>query len=145
MQADDRTLVFGADEPPPRPIGRSLARGAKCRCPNCGEGALFDRYLKTVPTCSVCGEDLSGHRADDAPPYVTIVIVGHLLVPIMLFIQMETWLPDWVHLAIWLPLTALACIALLQPVKGAIVNLQWALRMHGFGDESDPSALPGAT
>jgi uncharacterized protein (DUF983 family) len=120
-----------------------LARGFTCHCPNCGRGALFRAFLKPVAACPICGEDFTHQRADDAPPYITIVIVGHLLVPLMLAAQIATDWPSIVHLAIWLPLTAAFALALLQPVKGAVVALQWALRMHGFdhGAFPDPAGV----
>src|SRR5690606_36733457 len=87
---------------------------------------------KVVPACPRNGEDLSHHRADDAPPYFTILIVGHVIVSLLLGVEMEYRPPIWVHLALWLPLTVLMSLALLPPIKGAIVGLQWALYMHGF-------------
>ncbi len=125
-----------------RPVVRSLARGFAGRCPHCGEGRLFRAFLKPVDACAVCGEDMSHQRADDFPPYVTIVIVGHVLVPAMATAMLLTDLPVALHLAIWLPLIGLATVGLLQPVKGAIVSLQWALRMHGFDGSADPDAAP---
>ncbi|CAN5233177.1 DUF983 domain-containing protein [soil metagenome] len=125
-----------------RPVFRSLWRGFRQRCPHCGEGHLFRAFLKPVAACPVCGEDLSHQRADDFPPYVTIVIVGHILVPSMLATMLLVDLPVAVNLAIWLPLTLIATIALLQPVKGAIIGLQWALRMHGFDGSANPDAAP---
>lgn len=85
---------------------------------------------------------MSHQRADDAPPYFTMVIVGHIVVPIMLFVAMRTDLSNATHLMIWLPLTLAMTLALLQPVKGATIALQWALYMHGFDGsaESDASA-----
>lgn len=130
-----KTAVFGAE---PRPLLRALTRGFRCRCPNCGEGALFRAFLKPVAACPVCGEDFTHQRADDFPPYVTIVVVGHLLLPVLLAVQLTLDLPMAAHFAIWLPLTAVLTIALLQPVKGAIIALQWALRMHGFDGHPDP-------
>lgn len=117
-----------------RPVLRALWRGLRCRCPNCGEGQIFRAYLKSVPACPHCGEDLSHQRADDAPPYFTILAVGHILVPLMLAVQLTTDRPTAVHLALWLPLTALLTLLLLQPIKGAVIALQWALRMHGFDE-----------
>ena len=131
-----------SDSEAKRPVARSLWRGFRGRCPNCGEGSLFRAFLKPVEVCAACGEDLSHQRADDAPPYFTMVIVGHLLVPLMLAAMLFTDLPVAVNLAIWLPLTLVATIGLLQPVKGAIVGLQWALRMHGFDGSADPDAAP---
>jgi uncharacterized protein (DUF983 family) len=124
------TMVLPSDEP--RPLFRSLIRGFAGRCPHCGKGHLFGRFLKPVATCSVCGEDYTHQRAEDAPPYFTMVIVGHILVPILLAVQLTTDLSVTTHLLIWLPLTAILTIGLLQPVKGAIVAAQWALHMHGF-------------
>jgi uncharacterized protein (DUF983 family) len=135
-----------------RPVWRSIRRGFRGRCPNCGEGRLFYRYLKVVAECPACGEDLSHQRADDAPPYITIVVVGHIIVPLVLEVETHWHLPTLVHLAIWLPLTLILSLLLLQPVKGAVVGLQWALYMHGFdparpkgsGDYGDPVyIMPG--
>ncbi len=128
-----------------RPRWRSLRRGFACRCPNCGQGRMFTRYLKVAPVCSVCGEDLSHHRADDAPPYFTIVVVGHIIVPAVLFVETRWHLSNLQHLLIWLPLTLVLTLALLQPIKGMVVGLQWALRMHGFdrsGDIEDVGEWP---
>ena len=80
---------------------RPLTRSLRCRCPACGEGRLFYRFLRTEPECPACGEDMSHHRADEAPPYFTIVIVGHLVVPIILMIQDETDLSNLTHMRIW--------------------------------------------
>jgi uncharacterized protein (DUF983 family) len=125
-----------------RPVARSLFRGFRRRCPHCGEGRLFGRYLKPVARCEVCGEDLSHQRADDAPPYFTMVLVGHLVVPLMVTVMLLTDLSSWTHLAIWLPLTAGLTFALLQPVKGAVIGVQWSLYMHGFDGSADPDAMP---
>jgi uncharacterized protein (DUF983 family) len=102
------------------------------RCPHCGEGRLFGRFLKVLDHCPVCGEELFHHRADDFPAYIVIVIVGHVIVSGILAVEIAYRPPYWVHLAIWLPLTVIGALALLQPVKGAIVGLQWQLGMHGF-------------
>lgn len=123
---------------PPRPVGSALWRGFRCACPSCGARGLFRAYLKPVENCRRCGEDLSHQRADDAPPYFTMVIVGHIVVPIMLAVAMRTELSNLTHLMIWLPLTLAMTLALLQPVKGATIALQWALYMHGFDGSADP-------
>ena len=69
---------------PKRDVWQAMARGLRCRCPNCGEGKIFRAFLKVTDKCSVCGENLSHHRADDLPAYLVIVIVGHIIVPIAL-------------------------------------------------------------
>jgi uncharacterized protein (DUF983 family) len=127
---------------PHRPIGEAMRRGAAGRCPACGKGALYGRYLKVADSCPACAEELHHHRADDAPPYFTILIVGHLVVASVMFTE-EYFHPSyWLHIAMWFPLTIGLSLWILPRVKGALVGLQWALRMHGFGgpDAFDPAA-----
>jgi uncharacterized protein (DUF983 family) len=112
-----------------------MARGLMCRCPSCSKGNLFRKFLKVNDACPHCGQELHHHKADDAPPYFTMMIVGHILIPAVVIVE-RVWHPDMLlQLAVWLTLTFGMTIALLQPVKGAIVGLQWALGMHGFGAE----------
>ena len=124
-----------------RDVWPAMKRGFRGRCPRCGEGKLFRAFLKVDNNCSVCGLDFTPHRADDLPAYLVIVIVGHLVVPMALMIETEYSPPVWLQLAIYLPFTLFASLLLLQPVKGAVVGLQWALRMHGF-DENPPDGIP---
>jgi len=121
----------------PRDLMLSLWRGSRWRCPRCGEGKLFRAFLKVADECSVCGQHLHHHRADDMPPYVVITIVGHIVVPLAFAVE-TAFRPDyWIHLALWIPMIIVLSIALLPSVKGAIVGLQWALRMHGFDGKGD--------
>jgi uncharacterized protein (DUF983 family) len=120
-----------------RDVWTAMKRGFRGRCPRCGEGKLFRAFLKVDNSCSVCGLDFTPHRADDLPAYLVIVIVGHLLVPIILWVETNYSPPVWLQLSIYLPFTLIASLLLLQPVKGAVVGMQWALRMHGF-DEQNP-------
>lgn len=124
-----------------RPLGQSIKRGLLGRCPHCGEGKLFRAFLKPVDACAVCGEDMHHQRADDLPPYLTIFIVGHIVVAG--FMATDRWLilENWQHLAIWIPITIALSVAMMQPLKGGVVGLQWALRMHGFGGEDDETRL----
>ncbi len=110
----------------------AMARGfAKC-CPNCGQKTLFSGFITTHTACRNCGTEFHHHRADDAPPYFTMFIVGHIVVPALLVVE-KVWQPElWIHFAIWLPLTLLLSLWLLPHVKGALIGLQWAFRMHGF-------------
>jgi uncharacterized protein (DUF983 family) len=125
-----------------RDVGLSLRRGVRGRCPRCGRGRLFCAFLKVGDHCSVCGLDFTGHRADDLPAYLVIVIIGHVLIPVILWVE-EDYAPSLAfQLAVYLPITILASLALLQPVKGAVVALQWSLKMHGFGEH--PPDDPGA-
>jgi len=121
----------------------ALWRGFTMRCPHCGRGKMFGRFLKVVPQCGVCGEDLSHQRADDFPPYLVIVVLGHLVVPAVLVVE-ETFAPPvWLQYLIWLPLIAFGALALLQPTKGAVVALQWQLGMHGFDESKRKRARAG--
>ncbi|HMM15001.1 MAG TPA: DUF983 domain-containing protein [Parvibaculum sp.] len=120
-----------------RPFGRSVWRGFSMRCPACGEGHIFRAFLKVADRCPHCSEELFHHQADDAPPYFTILIVGHLIVPIMLAVELEYMPPLWVHMTLWPLATLLLSLILLPRIKGAVVGLQWSRRMHGFGDEPD--------
>lgn len=124
-------------EPAPRDFLRALVRGFSCRCPNCGRGSMFGAFLKVRDHCPACGEDLHHQRADDAPAYFVIVIVGHVVVPMTMAVEMAFTPPYWVHAALWIPLTLILSIGLLQPVKGAIVGWQWAHRMHGFDPQCE--------
>jgi uncharacterized protein (DUF983 family) len=120
-----------------RDVWTALKRGFRCRCPRCGQGKLFRAFLKVDDHCSVCGLDFTPHRADDLPAYLVIVIVGHIMVPLALLIETNYSPPVGLQLAVYLPGTLILSLLLLQPVKGAVVGLQWALRMHGF-DEQNP-------
>ncbi|MCC7250390.1 DUF983 domain-containing protein [Hyphomicrobium sp.] len=134
-----------ADTQPRRDIKIAMLRGWRQRCPACGKGALYRKYLKVAETCPACGEELHHQRADDAPPYFTMVIVGHVVVGGVLMLEKAVAPPSWVHMVLWLPLTVIMSLVLLPRVKGALVGLQWALRMHGFGDDADaPVPDPGA-
>jgi uncharacterized protein (DUF983 family) len=115
----------------------AIGRGLRGRCPACGEGRLFTGFLKPVPTCAACGEAIHHQRADDLPPYVVITIVGHIIVGGLLLAEKYA---DWsmgLHMAIWPALTVILSLLLMQPVKGGVIGLQWAMRMHGFGGVPD--------
>ncbi|MDD9909983.1 MAG: DUF983 domain-containing protein [Ahrensia sp.] len=120
-----------------RPVWPAILKGLRGKCPRCGEGRIFHKWLKVSQQCSVCGQDLHHERAQDFPPYVVIVIVGHVVVTALMLVEART---DWsmtTHLLVWIPLTVVLTLALLQPVKGGVVGLQWALKMFGFGDDHE--------
>ena len=126
--------------PAQRDVGLSMWRGFRGRCPNCGKGRMFRAYLKVADQCPACGEALHHHQADDAPPYFTMMIVGHVIVAGVLAVEVEYHPAMWLHLAIWLPLTVLLSLVLLPRIKGAIVGMQWANHMHGFSQGDRPDA-----
>ncbi|MFO7772227.1 MAG: DUF983 domain-containing protein [Roseovarius gahaiensis] len=117
-----------------RDLWPALRKGFRRKCPNCGSGSLLQSYLTVRDTCTVCREDLSHHRADDGPAYLTILLVGHLMAP-LLHIVFVAWRPEPLVL---FTVFAVGCVTLslylLPRLKGAIVAFQWARQMHGFGD-----------
>ncbi len=120
-----------------RPVVPAMKRGFRGRCPHCGNGKLFRAYVKPVDNCAVCGEDYTPQRADDLPAYIVVSIVGHIVVGGFMATEMLTNWSSWQHLALWIPAAIILSLGLLQPVKGAIIGLQWANYMHGFGGEDD--------
>jgi uncharacterized protein (DUF983 family) len=109
------TAIYLAE--PGRPIGLAFRRGFMGRCPHCGVGKMFRAYLKVNDACPSCGEALHHQRADDMPPYLTMLIVGHCAVAALVL-----------------------SLILLPRIKGALIGYQWAMRMHGFGGRDD---VPG--
>ena len=127
---------------PARRLGPAVLNGMRCRCPKCGEGKLFRAYLKINDSCPNCGEELFHHRADDMPPYIAILIVGHLIVGLMLHLEMEYAIaPIW-YVVTMVPAALILPLVTLPSIKGAVVGLQWANRMHGFDPRHRDPALP---
>ena len=117
------------------PLWIALRRGLAGRCPSCGRGRLFASYLKQVDRCAACGEPLGHIRSDDAAPWLTILVVGHVVVPIVLAVEMRTSWPDWVSMTLW-PILALALAAVVLPrAKGFFLSLIWSTGAPG--SESD--------
>jgi uncharacterized protein (DUF983 family) len=110
-----------------------LVRGLKGLCPACGKGRLFAGYLRVAEACESCDAPLGRLRADDAPPYFTILITGHVLVPGVLWIEKAYMPPIWLHMVVWLPLFTIICILLLRPIKGAVMG--WMMHLGMTGDE----------
>ena len=108
-------------------IGTAIARGLANRCPNCGKGHIFDGYLTVVRCCEHCAIPLGRLRADDAPPYITLLIVCHIVVALLVAVETGFSPPTWLEVAIFLPLTALLVLGLLRPIKGATVGVMLAV------------------
>ena len=126
-----------------RPLAPAILNGVRLRCPCCGQGPLMRSYLKTRDRCAVCSEALHHHRADDGPAYLTILVVGKLMA-VALLALFVAFRPDPFVLAAGLGLGSVALSLFLLPrFKGLFVAIQWAKRMHGFGDDhaaADPVA-----
>jgi uncharacterized protein (DUF983 family) len=109
----------------------ALIRGALGRCPACGQGRLLHHYLKIVDQCSACGEPYGHFRADDAAPWLTILVVGHLTVPVILLVEESVQLPLWQALSIYVPTIVLLTLGLLPRCKGIILALLWVTKAEG--------------
>jgi uncharacterized protein (DUF983 family) len=110
---------------------RAFIRGVLGRCPKCGRGRLFYRYLKVVDRCSVCGEQYGHYRADDAPPWLTIMLVGHMTVPLILVLEENFAPPPWMEYVVYLPIVVLLTLSLLPRCKGVILAILWKTKAEG--------------
>ncbi len=111
------------------PMMTAIGRGLLGRCPACGKSYLFNGFLKVRDACQGCGAPLGLARADDAPPYFTILLVGHLMVPAMFFVD-RAYTPEiWLMTAIFVPMAAILSVGLLRPIKGGTVGLMMKLNM----------------
>jgi uncharacterized protein (DUF983 family) len=148
MSPSDTPATWAPDRaPPPSPWPRpglkaALWRGARGRCPVCGEGQAFRGFLRVAEACGHCGAPLGRLRADDAPPYFTIFLVGHLVVPPILMVERLHTPPMWLHMAVWLPLIAVLTTLLLRPVKGGHARADVPPRHHGRGPEGLSAPCP---
>ena len=109
----------------------AFMRGLRLRCPNCGEGKLFTRYIRANDSCAHCKTSLGHIRADDAPPYFTLFIVGHIIVPLALVGEQLYHPPIWLQLAFWLPIMLIAILVALPFVKGATLGVMYHLGLSG--------------
>ena len=138
MQEFSETAVYGVESGEShRPLLQAARRGFTKKCPACGEGELFEGFLKVRPVCEACGEELHHHRADDLPAYLNIFVVGHVVVGAMMVLMTWEFFGMWTTMFLTMAVSILAAWALMQPLKGMVVGTQWALRMHGFGGHED--------
>ena len=110
----------------------AVRRAVLGKCPNCGRGALFKCYLKQVDHCSVCGEAYGQIHADDGPPWLTILLVGHIIVPLIFVVNSLAIWPIWVAMSVWPVATALLALAVLPRSKGVFLAVLWVTRAPGF-------------
>lgn len=93
---------------------------------------MMQGYLKVAHDCPACGEAFHHHRADDGPAYLTILIVGKLVMTVYLAVYMTFQPSPWLMIALCWSLAIALALWLLPRIKGALVALQWSRRMHGF-------------
>ncbi len=127
----DKSKPTNRDQPP-RQVKQALLFGLRCKCPACGEASLFAQFLKPAQQCAYCGQNFTGHQADDFPAYIVILLLGHILIPVMIEVNHALSVPLLWQAIIWPIFALVLALAMIQPVKGAVIGLQWAKRMHGF-------------
>jgi uncharacterized protein (DUF983 family) len=114
-------------------IWTGIKHGLGRHCPNCGTGRLFTGYMTIRTPCEVCGSDNTIYPSDDFPPYLTILVAGHVLVPLFMWSD-RTYEPSvWLQAAIWLPATLIMCLVLLPFMKGGTIGLCWATNLVRAG------------
>ncbi len=118
-------------------LATAVGRGLRGQCPACGKGRIFNGFLTVAAECHDCGAPLGLAQADDAPPYFTILVVGHIIIPLLFIVDRMSQFPTWIMSAIFLPLTLVLTIGLIRPIKGATVGLMLNLNML----KSDPTAI----
>tara|TARA_R110002096_G_scaffold436105_1_gene668141 strand:- start:159317 stop:159709 length:393 start_codon:yes stop_codon:yes gene_type:complete len=111
-------------------ILNAISRGLKRTCPHCGSGKVFNGYLKTQD-CTNCAAPTGDIRADDLPPYLTIFLVGHIIVPMLVFVEAVYHPELWMQMAVWPSMTLLLTLLFLPFIKGGAVGLMWYLQLKG--------------
>ncbi|MPS67810.1 MAG: DUF983 domain-containing protein [Novosphingobium sp.] len=122
----------------PASYSQAALRGICCRCPRCGEGRLFRKWLKPLDRCALCTLDLTPQRSDDFPAYIAMIVTGHLMAPLIIALSKDFHLGPAAMFAILIPLAVAMMIGMLQPAKGAVIATQWWFGMHGFRKERIP-------
>ena len=103
-------------------------RGILGRCPCCGKGKLFARYLKQFDNCGACGEAFSGLRTDDVAPWATIIVVGHVFLPLAFMVDLTHIMPLWAELTLWSAVFVAVSMVLLPRAKGMMMGVLWQTR-----------------
>ena len=112
---------------------RAVRHGLALRCPQCGKGKLFRSYLKPVECCAVCGEALGSIRADDGPAWLTVLVIGHIVVGAALYVEQNMPIPVWASMALFAGLTLAMTLMVLPLAKGIFIGAIWAMKPPGSG------------
>ena len=112
-----------------RSIPAVLVSGLLKKCPNCGKGNLYSKYLKFYSHCSICGEEFHSYRTDDFGPWLSIIISGHIIVPLVLSMEQNFKIDLWIQALIWIPITIAVVLFLLPISKSICLSILWRLKM----------------
>ncbi len=113
----------------------AIRAGLSCRCPACGEGALFEGFLTVRDHCDRCGQDFRAQDSGDGPVAFIIMIVGFVIVGTGLIVEVNYGWPLWLHLLVWLPLTVVGVLGLMRPSKSLLIALQYKHRRNTLTNE----------
>ncbi|HQS69402.1 MAG: hypothetical protein B7Y36_17630 [Novosphingobium sp. 28-62-57] len=120
----------------PQGAGAAVWRGVRGKCPRCGGTHLFAGFLKPVERCRMCGQNWTLHGADDFPPYIAIILTGHIMAPVIIELGLNSALPAWAMMLIVASLALVLIGSILQPAKGGVIALQWWLGLNGFAGKA---------
>ena len=124
----------GAAQPKDWPPVPPLRAGLACRCPRCGRGKLYSGVLTVADRCAVCGLDLSPHDSGDGPAVFVIFILGAVVVPLALLLEVTAAPPMWLHMVIWPPVIVALALVLLRPMKATLVAYHYKNLRHEYDE-----------
>jgi len=104
-----------------------------CRCPACGTAPLFSGLLRVRDICPHCGLDLRAHDAGDGPAVLVIFVLGVVIFGLAAWLEFRFAPPIWLHFAIWPALTVALAVALMRPLKAALIAVQYHQRKSEMG------------
>lgn len=104
-----------------------------CRCPRCGKGALFAGVLMVRDRCAVCGVDLRQADTGDGPAVLVIFALATVVVALAFWVEFTFEPPLWVHVVLWPLVTVPLALAMMRPLKAAMVALQFKHRASEMG------------
>ena len=113
------------------PLRKACERGALGRCPSCGKGKLFRTFLKQVEDCVECGAHFGSLRADDAAPWLTIIVLGHFFLPLAFLVDLEGLMPRWAALTAWSVIFTALAVVMLPRSKGIMLGVLWQTKATG--------------
>ena len=124
------------------PTKQAAVRGFLGCCPHCGVGRLFRAYLTPVEACGACGEALGHVRADDGPAWLTVMVVGHIMVALLLTVRAAVLMPLWASLPLFGGIATALVLVLLPRAKGVFIGLIWSMNSPGSEPNAPEPELP---
>jgi uncharacterized protein (DUF983 family) len=90
-------------------------------CPTCGARTMFAGVTRFAPSCGACGLDYSKFNVGDGPAAFLTLLIGALITGLALWLELSFHPPFWVHMILWIPLTAGAVVGGLRVAKAALL------------------------